>query len=153
MTCKEGLIDNAKTALHLGTDADPIVWEKVLEIQEAPLPTSTISTDDVTTLEDDDKQVATAGVFDNGKIALKGLQISGSAQQKSLYEIHRSRECRPYKIVLSDEKATTYQFCAVISGWTPNTAASKKNRLDFELTISGKVTVSDADGPYIPVTP
>lgn len=153
MTCKEGLIDGQKTALFLGSTATPAVYAKILELTDVPLPASTRPTDDVTTLEDEDKVNVASGVRDNGKLALKGLQISGSAQQKELYNIFQAGECRLYKIVLSDEKETTYMFSGTITGWTPNRVDAKKNRLDIELTISGKVTVSDDDGPYIPVTP
>lgn len=151
--CKEGLIDIIKTALHLGNTATPTVYTKILELTEVPLPAGTRPTDDVSTLEDTSKINVAAGLIDEGKLAMKGLQISGSEQQKELYALWRSGECRPYKIVLSDTAATTIQFCATITGWSPNNGAGKKNRLDFELTISGEVSYSDVDGPFIPVVP
>jgi hypothetical protein len=107
----------------------------------------------VTTLDDIFKRNVAAGVIDSGKLAVKGLQISGAEQQKELYALYVDGECRPYKIVLSDVLETTYEFCGTITGWMPNTASGKKNRLDFELTLSGDVVVSDTEGPYIPVVP
>lgn len=151
--CIEGLIDNAKTALHLGNTATPTFYTKVLELTDVPLPAGTRPTDDVTRLEDTSKRVVGSGVIDNGKVSIKGLQISASGQQKELYNIWMTGECRPYKIVMSDVAATTILFCATITAWTPTTASGKKNRLDFELTISGDVTYSDSEGPFIPVTP
>lgn len=146
--CKQGLIDPKKTALHAKLAG--AAFEKVVELTAIPWPSSTWSPADVTTLDDLAKRLADAGVVDNGTLEITGLTISGSDQQNTLFIKHKKQECVQFKIVLSDDLATTIAFDAYITSFGRPIQTGDKMRLTFTLSIDGDVVLSNEDGQIYP---
>lgn len=150
MTCKTGLVDNQKMRLEM-QNPSTTTWEKIAELITIPLPGSTVATDDVTTLDDDDQINVAAGPFTTEALELQLLQISGSVQQRDMYRVFRAKECRKYRIICPDTKSLTYTFSASILSWKPTTEKSKKNRISVSMQPSGGVTISSTDGQIWPI--
>ena len=151
--CVEGLVDSQGVGL-LWRVSGATAYEEVLDVTDLPLPASSRPLDDITTVKSKYKMQAASGVIDNGNLAVELLQKTGDVQQNKLANHHKLGTCLEWKIELNDEVETSYEFCGTISKFAPVRAASKKNRIQMEIGISGEDVHKEKDVIVaIPPTP
>lgn len=151
----DGLTDGLHYELHM-SDAAGAVFTKVLNINTLSAPGSgSYATDDVSTLDDATTVNVPVGAFNADAIEITGNRVFGNTQQEDLHALFRAKSCRRFKVIAPDAKKTTYEFCATITAWKPVTDRTKKDRLNFTLTMAGDYKLSDSDGQIYPalVTP
>ena len=151
--CVEGLVDSQGIGLSWRVPG-ATAYEEVLDVTDLPLPAPTRPLDDVTTVKSKYKMQAAAGVIDSGNLAVELLQKTGDVQQNKLVNHFKLGTCLEWKMELNDEAKTSYEFCGTISKFAPVRAASKKNRLQMEIGISGEVIHKENDTLVtVPATP
>lgn len=151
--CVEGLVDSQGVGLSWRVSG-ATAYEEVLDVTDLPAPAPTRPLDDVTTVKSKYKMQAAAGVIDSGNLAVELLQKTGDVQQNKLANHFKLGTCLEWKMELNDDAETSYEFCGTLSKFAPVRAASKKNRLQMEIGISGEVVHKEKDVVVtVPVTP
>lgn len=144
--CVDGLVDSQGVGLFFRIPGMPVgIYEEVGDVTDIPLPAPTRTLDDVTTVKSKYQMQAAAGVITSGNLAVETLQKVGDDQQKVLMHHFKLGTCLEWKIDLGDEEKTTLEFCGTLSKCAPVRAASKKNRLQLEIGISGEVVHKEND--------
>ncbi len=142
--CVEGLVDAQGIGLFWRVPG-ATAYESVLDVTDSTLPAPTRTLDDITPIDSDYKVQAAAGVIDSGNLSVELLQKTGDVQQHKLANHFKLGTCLEWKMELNDDKKTSYEFCGTISKFAPVRAASKKNRVQMEIGVSGEVVHKEND--------
>lgn len=136
--CAAGTVDSQgiKLSVKGGGFTDKT---EVGDILDFPLPSGERSTDDVTSVLSKFAQKLAAGVIDYGSLDFVMLQRTNNDQQVKLEREFIKGSCLEWEIELPDEAKTAYTFCASITKFAPSREASKKNRVNMSIAISGAV--------------
>ena len=140
MASKIGVIESQKTRLEIRTDDDPVTWAAVIELTDAPIPTASRSSADVTTLDDSFKRRDSSGVIDFGSAEYKGLALSGNTTHELIRNAFITGDFIKVRVVTPDN--TAYTFDALVTKWGKEVKSGDKLRMSFTLDIDGEVVES-----------
>lgn len=149
MTCKADLVDHQRTKVQI-LSHDKKQWETIGDLMDVKPPKASYAEDDVTTLEDTDKSVVTAGPREHSNVDVTLLKRTESAMQTRLYLANYNGTCERFRIIAPDRKHSTTEFCGYIKDYGDETDPKKKTRVGMSITVSGKVGKYNDDGYITP---
>jgi hypothetical protein len=134
-------IEAQGVVLQRGDGGNPETFTAVAEITDFDGPGGSASVIDVTSLESTAKEKL-MGLMDEGQFTFSANLVPGDAGQSGLRADRKNRALRNFKLILTDDAATTLSFSAFVLGFAISGSVEDKVSAKITLEISGEVVWS-----------